>query len=309
MSAWRIVCDVGGTYVRTARCAEAYVYTDVVVRSTKDCESLAAWLRAYARSFADFDELAGVAVAAAGPVEDGEVQLTNAPLAIHEALLRDGFGGGQAVRVINDLEAVAWSIPELIESQTAAVRTPSNALGGNLLVVNVGTGFGAAMLVKTPDGWQSVGCEPGHMKLTSCLTAARPDDGECSIEDVLSGVALRDAATLAWFAEPGAAVTIKEDSADQFADLAQSPAGRQIISRINSLLGQVCGDLVLACGAWGGVYICGGVAAALRKQADPADFIAAFDAKGPMSPRMARVNVYYITEPNPALIGLCALPL
>ncbi len=310
MTAWRIVCDIGGTHIRTARCEGNAPPASVAVSPTRDCEDLVALLLDYARSFDDIEALDGIAVAAAGPVEVGRVQLTNAPLLIDEAQLRAAFGGGPQVRIVNDLEAVAWSLPYLSEAQATAIRTPQNALPGNLLVVNVGTGFGASMLVQTRDGWHAIGCEPGHMKLASSIS--RPANAICvktSIEDVLSGLALRDGAALSRFGAPGKILAIETENRDRFSALAASPEGREIVGRISSLLGQICGDLVLACGAWGGVYVCGGVADALLKHVDPADFISAFDAKGPMSPRMARVKVQQIVEPYPALIGLGAMPL
>jgi glucokinase len=310
MTGWRIVCDVGGTHIRTARCGGSQGPADIVVSSTAAGDDLGKLLVRYAQSLGEVEAVQEIAVAAAGPVEEGQVQLTNAALSISEATIREAFSVPPRVRVVNDLEAVAWALPWLAGTQRVAMRTPPDALSGNLLVVNVGTGFGAAMLAKTRDGWQSIACEPGHMKLASGLS--QPAGALCfdaSVEDLLSGQAFQDTIAFSKFAASGDAIAFEDGMRDPFACLSSSAEGRDVIRRITLLLGQVCGDLVLATGAWGGVYLCGGVTRALLQHADAADFIATFDHKGPMAQRMARVNISQIVEPYPALTGLCHLPV
>ncbi len=296
MTPWRIVCDVGGTNIRIARADTERQIIDTIVRPTRECTSLAAFLRDYADRVGSTDSLEGVAIAAAGPVEDGGVALTNRPLVISAADVSAAFGD-RTVRLLNDLEAVAWSLPSLQPEQVSSVRAPDAPLSGPRLVVNVGTGFGAALLVATGKSWQSVACEPGHMKLAGALAAA---DGtllaDGSIEDTISGLALARAETVARLGT----------------DATAAPGtiySRHAFNRnFSALLGQICGDLVLACGAWGGVYFCGSVAAEWLRQPDLPAFLAAFEAKGPMAPRMARVRISQILAPHPALIGLAALP-
>ena len=162
MTSWRIVCDVGGTNIRYARSDASRRLSHLVVAPSESCVSLEETLLAFAHGFDDHDDLAGIAVAAAGPLEDGAVQLTNLSLSISANAIRRTFDGRSA-RVLNDLEAVAWSLPYLSDADLSSICVAARALSGPRLVVNVGTGFGAAVLVSTPGGWHSIPCEPGHM--------------------------------------------------------------------------------------------------------------------------------------------------
>ena len=188
MTPWRIVCDVGGTNIRIARADDRRQITDTVVLPTRDCTSMATALLKYANSFDRGDLLEGIAIAAAGPVEDGRVELTNHTLSIDAQIVSAEFGN-RPVRLLNDLEAVAWSLPWLQPEQLTPVRSPDTPLGGPRLVVNVGTGFGGALLIATGEGWQSIACEPGHMKLARAFAATSGTPlGAGSVEETISGL-------------------------------------------------------------------------------------------------------------------------
>jgi glucokinase len=75
------------------------------------------------------------------------------------------------------------------------------------------------------------------------------------------------------------------------------------------MLGAVCGNLVLATGAWGGVYLCGSVVKAWLNAGATVPFHTAMCAKGAMCARMARVPVYEIAARYPALTGLSRITL
>ena len=309
MTSWRIVCDVGGTNIRYARSDASRRLSHLVVAPSESCVSLEETLLAFAHGFDDHDDLAGIAVAAAGPLEDGAVQLTNLGLSISANAIRRTFDGRSA-RVLNDLEAVAWSLPYLSDADLSSICVAARALSGPRLVVNVGTGFGAAVLVPTPGGWHSIPCEPGHMKLASGLGCLAGELlATTSIEGAISGRALRD--RLQFNERWGCNYfdVMSDRTSDQFADMSATDEACVFVSNYSAIFGQVCGDLVLACGAWGGVYLCGSVASAWCKQADKAAFCAAFIEKGPMAGRMSRVSVDEIIAPDPALIGLSEILL
>lgn len=308
MTGWRIVCDAGGTTVRVARHDEMNALSRIDIMPTADCTNVSDMLMSYARGFADFDQLDGLAIAAAGPIDNGSVKLTNAPLSISASDVGRTFGG-RPVRLLNDLEAVAWSLPGLKADEYDPIRIASDALRGPRLVVNLGTGFGAAVLVPVPSGWHSLACEPGHMRLAPCGDDGAAGARDWSIEQALSGMALASAAEAGSYWHSSSWLLQSGDHAGRFAAAHQSPQGLAFLQEFGRLLGQVSGDLVLATGAWGGVYLCGSVAQAWSTSPDKAAFVAAFEAKGPMSARMRRVSAYQVLAPFPGLRGLCAVPL
>ena len=195
MTSWRIVCDAGGTNVRMARC-EAGRLDHVRIVHTSPGLDIAALLSGYAATFSDREALAGAMIAAAGPVMDEHVKLTNADVTIHASSVREALH--RPVRVLNDLEAVAWALPHLTGADIRAISACEMPLAGSKLAVNIGTGFGASLLIDTPHGAHVCALEPGHMKLAA---AGLPGEitATLSIEEVLSGLALSDSATVAQF--------------------------------------------------------------------------------------------------------------
>jgi glucokinase len=286
MTGWRLVCDVGGTNIRMARCEGLKKLVNVTVQPTALCSSLQDALLDYWSAFDDHDKVLGAAIAAAGPVERGRVTLTNHHTTIDREAIMAGLGG-RPVALLNDIEATAYALPLLSAEDLTPVVATSNPKAGPRLVVNVGTGFGAALLLQTTSGWQAIATEAGHMTFAAIDSSGVINTNASqtvSVEDRLSGLALR-AAT-------------------------DEPLGRtQTSAAFGDLFGAVCGNLVLATGAWGGVYLCGSVASAWCRTGDLSSFKAAFQNKGRMSNQMARVQVSEIVMPHPALVGLTTVAL
>lgn len=285
MTGWRIVCDVGGTNIRMARSEGPKKLVNVTVRPTALCSFLQDALLEYLRAFDDCDSVLGAAIAAAGPVEAGRVTLTNHQMTIDREAIMARLGG-RPVALLNDLEATAYALPLLSADDSSPVIAASNPKAGPRLVVNVGTGFGAALLLQTTSGWHSVATEAGHMTFATVELSRVIKNNvseTVSVEDKLSGLALSSATDGAF--------------------------GSQFSAAFGDLFGAVCGNLVLATGAWGGVYLCGSVASAWCRTGDRSSFIAAFKNKGRMSEQMTRVQVSEIVLPHPALVGLTTVEL
>lgn len=302
MTGWRIVCDVGGTNVRYARSTAPGCLSDVVAVPLGSEVSLSTALNIYAARFRDRDALQAIVIAAAGAVEGGRARLTNRDL-IADADQIEKACAVPSVLLLNDLEAVAWSLPVLGDADTRRLVVPKAPLSGPRLVINVGTGFGGAMLVAVRGGYHAIACEPGHMTLSAPVAANR----RVSIEDAISGPSLTESKRLsAIWSLPDDAAKQAAASGDVFATSENSNAGRAFLARFSAGMGRVVGDLVLATGAWGGVFFCGSAATAWCRHADHDAFRAAFIDKGPMSARMSRVAVSEITAAYPGLVGLSA---
>jgi glucokinase len=304
-AAWRLVSDIGGTNVRFGRAGPDGAPFSVRAFHVGEHVDFASALDRYLAETGG-EGCVGAAIGAAGPVDEGVVQLTNAPWVLREGDISRHLAGSP-VRIVNDLEAVAHALPHLGRDDLAPLGPVTMADRSRpLLALNIGTGFGAASIAATGSSWFARPSEAGHMSLVGLDDAERAALAGCdTVEDLLSGrgvVALYDRLSLGRGAGLAHAGLVLDRAATD-------PAAGRAVELVTGVLGRVAGDLVLATGAWGGCLFCGSVAASWALAADIAAFRTAFERKGPMSARMAQVYTGLITRGDIALYGLARMPL
>ena len=107
-----------------------------------------------------------ICLAAAGPVINGEVQFTNNSWRLIEENLRETFRT-EHVRLLNDFEAIAYSLPLLSGADCINLGPVlEGGLGGGNYTAGVlgpGTGLGAAGLVSHGDATLPLVTEAGHV--------------------------------------------------------------------------------------------------------------------------------------------------
>lgn len=307
MTGWRLVGDVGGSNVRFAQAADGALARRRSY-AVSDHASFYDALRRYRDETGGGEGCHSCGIGVAGPVDDGRVKLTNAPWVIEAGEVAALLGA--PCELVNDLQAVALALPFLggedLSPIGGAPRVP--APGRTMLAVNIGTGFGAAAAIPFRGGWVACASEPGHMTLGAA------DAGELaliegfeSVEHLLSGRGVVELYARLARRRGGAAEMAQ--SAAIFAGASADQAAAETTRHVSALLGRIAGDLVLAAGAWGGVYLCGSVAQGWAAAADPAPFRAAFERKGAMSARMRGVYSGLILREDVALFGLTHLPI
>lgn len=305
MSAIRIMSDVGGTNVRFAI---SDVTGHVEHLRSFSCSQFASFddaLRTYLSS-ANLPALGPCVIAAAGPVIDDRVELTNNAWSIEGAAIASKFGFS-CVQLMNDLEAVAAALPHLGENDFRPIGTEAGQTTRHptLLALNVGTGFGAAAAIHHGDRYWTCASEAGHMSLHLDLDGPAPAHIDLTIEDVLSGIGL--GALYEKVARSrgqiGAAPHFDRAS-DIFKLASRDVVAAHTLSIFTRLMGRVAGDLVLAHAAWGGVYFCGSVAQQWAGFADPGEFRATFESKGPLSQRLKAVPSALIEHSDIAMLGM-----
>lgn len=303
MSTRRIVSDVGGTNVRFAASDADGRLTQIISFPCAAFDSFDAALDSYlaARELPRSLELI---VAAAGPVINGEVKLTNNPWTISQSALA-GRLGHSSVLLINDLEAVAAALPHLPQSQMRPLGliSPRRSEPQTMLALNVGTGFGAASVIFRGGRWWTCPGEAGHMSLDLSLKGRRHAD--LTVESVLSGMGLPQ---LYAYVAGSTAVYDIEKASDVFSRSGDAIAMRTA-AVFTTLMGRIAGDLVLATAAWGGVYFNGSVARRWAAIADDAAFRASFENKGRMTERMRHVPSAWIEGDDAALFGMAKMVL
>lgn len=312
MSAMRLLADIGGTNARFARA----IGNDIGERRTYavgDYSDFASVLAAYLAETGGAEGLCAAAVAAAGPLRNDAVVLTNAPWTINGAETSRELGG-VPVCLMNDLEAVALALPHL-GAQDVCWLGKEGAVGGRerMLALNVGTGFGAASVMNVKGTWIALASEAGHMSLGArdaleLQVLEDPRGRTRTVEEALSGEGLKRLYRASARRAGGATPAI-ETAADIFARAGDEPVAGAALRQFTVLLGRVAGDLVLAATAWGGVYLCGSVARAWMEVADIGLFRQDFEDREKMAAELAETPSALITRDEPALLGLALVPL
>jgi glucokinase len=250
------------------------------------------------------------AIAAAGPVTDQRIAMTNAPWVVDAREIRDALGLASTV-VLNDFEALAWSLPVLAASDVRSIGGGARLAGATCAVIGPGTGFGAAGLVQSDDQELVIVTEAGHATLAgeterhaAIIRHLKRRLDHVSIERALSGGGLRalcDAVGAIDGVVPpiGAAPEIL-----QLALQGGCPTSRAALELFCELLGGVAGDLALTLGARGGLYIAGGLVPRFVDFLEQSNFRRHFEAKGRMSAYLKTIPTAIIMHPHPAFPGL-----
>ena len=307
-----IVGDVGGTKSRLAQVGPDGAVSDPQVFYNRDFAAFDAVVRAYL----DHADLAAAAPLAAAfcfacPIAGGRVALTNYGWEFAIADLAHRFGFAR-LEVINDFAAIALAVPRLSEDEREQIGPGTPVERAPIAVIGPGTGLGVAGLVWSGTHWIALATEGGHVTMAAyddreaeVLARLRAVFGHISAERVVSGPGLVRLYTTLTEID---GVTAESLTAAQIATRANDdPLCRSATKTFAAFLGTAAGNLALTLGAYGGVYIGGGVVTSMGEAFDRSHFRARFEAKGRFQPFMAVIPTYVITRPWPALAGLAAL--
>ena len=307
-----LVGDVGGTHARFAVVEPSDGGPWRILQRLDLAERFATFNEAL-RSYL---ERAGVtplppvaAIAVAGPVVAGTARFTNRGWEISEQALREvGF---ERALLINDFAALALAVDLLDEEHlhTIGPRTQRTRGRDASPILGAGTGFGVSCLARYGDRAVPMATEGGHMGFApsnaeelAALQLMWKQSGRVSIERILSGDGLehlyRTLEQLAGRATP--ALTAAEISA---AALRNEAGPRAALTMFCSIFGAVAGDLALAHGARGGVYIAGGIAEKIEEFLHAEPVSPALRGQGAVD-ALRRGNPHQlIVNPDIALLG------
>jgi glucokinase len=254
-------------------------------------------------------------------VVGGRSQVVNLRWPVDERVLARTLGIPRA-RVLNDLEATAWGVPELTPRQTRTLTPTARPLPGNAALIAAGTGLGMAILF-----WDGVrmlpsASEGGHQDLAprnevedALLRYLRRRHDHVSTERVVSGAGFHT--TYEFLVESGrgtrtAEMARKMREGDPNAAVAEAAIHRTDETAVRaadilvSLYGAAAGNLALVARSTAGVFVGGGIAPKILPLLEGGDFLRSFRAKGRLSPLLEKMPVRVILEPRTALIGAAA---
>ncbi len=258
--------------------------------------------------------------AVAGPVVDGHVKATNLPWTMDEASFAQDLKL-KGVHFLNDLEAVARSVPILRPTDLVTLNEGHSVPGGAIAIIAPGTGLGESFLTWDGSGYVAHSSEGGHSDFA-------PTDGRqirlleyllrqydhVGVERVCSGIGipniyeyLRDEEKIPESPAVSARIASAPDRTKAIAEASndlRSPSERcrATFDILSSILASETGNLVLKVFATGGVYVAGGVALHMVDRLKDARFVEDFTRKGRFRDMMRRIPLHVITT-RAALAG------
>jgi glucokinase len=265
--------------------------------------------------------LTAVCVGVAGPVTGLVARLTNVPWLADLSVLAERLGDCP-VQLLNDLEAMAYSVPVLEPDELAVLQGGVPVPGGNAAIIAAGTGLGESLLHNVGGQFVPSASEGGHadfaartpreLALVEHLTAIY---GRVDHDRVISGPGL---VNIFGFTHgvSGTAARIAcqvvghdlEDAELPAAISASALGGRceqcaEALDMFVEAYGAEAGNLALRSMATAGVYLGGGIAPKILPALESGAFLDAFCAKTPLSDLLRTIPVSVILNPAAGLLG------
>jgi len=312
-----LVADIGGTNARfamvTAVDHSTHTYT-IEQQRTYPSADFTGLEHAVAHYIEDIggQKLRNGCLAIAGPVTGNQFRVTNLKWDVNIEKARETLGF-DSLHLKNDFSAYAYAMPYIDKSNFITIHEGISAPRSPIAVLGPGTGFGVAMLIPERNRKRAISTEAGHMSLpaNTALQAAIKEQMShkfelVSVERIFSGPGLRYlyealAAVEGAKVQPISAAEISQHALQQTDEMCH-----RTLLLFCSWLGAVTGDLCLAIGARGGVYLGGGILPRISNFLIESDFLTSFKAKDQMSHYMENIPVQLVTESNSALLGVAA---
>lgn len=300
-----LLADIGGT---NTRCAIRVDGQPAGIREFRNQEfaGLTDLLSAYLDTLAPELRPQHGAFAVAAPIRADAVHMINIDWQFSQQELRQSLRL-DSLQLMNDFEALAWALPVLTDADRLQVGGGTAVAGQPMGVLGPGTGLGVAGLVHSDTGWLAVPGEGGHVTLpasdeleAALIARARTRLGHCSAERLISGPGLTLIHALRTGSEVMPATALAKLIDDGDADAVAS------LETMFRLLGTVAADLALTLGAFGGIYIGGGIVPRYAERFARSGFRDRFEDKGRYRDYLGEIPTWLITATNPALLGLSA---
>lgn len=304
-----LVADIGGTNARFALAPLDGPARAIRERhwAVTDHDGFAEAAEAYLRENAPGGVRFGM-VAVASPAIGDRVKVTNSPWHFSLEETRRALGM-DALYAINDFAANGWAIADLGDRQFTFLGGPETSpdAQGTFAVVGPGTGLGVGAILRAGGGTAVISSEGGHVDFApvsdeedEILAWLRRRHHRVSYERLLCGPGLLN---IYHAIGGGEAVARPEQVTGAKAEDALAARAIRIFCEV---LGSFAGNAALTFGAWGGVYLAGGLLQPMKAELLAGGFRARFDDKGRFGKELARVPTLLIDEPALGLIGAAA---
>ncbi len=263
-------------------------------------------------------------IGVAGPVVDGVTTATNLPWQVSIEGFRQRLGL-DLFYLLNDLEAIAYAIPELQPDELYTLNEGFPVEHGTIAILAPGTGLGEGYLTWTGSGYKALPSEGGHADfaphgaLQQRLLAYMAERvGHVSWERVCSGLGMAN--LYAFVRDRGLAPEPPWLAAEIAAALDPTPVivGHAMaddegctlcglaLDLFLAILGAEAGNMYLRLLSPGGVYLAGGIPPRIVSALERPVFMEAFGAKGRLSHVVQRAPLHVVLAQDVGLLGAAA---
>lgn len=260
------------------------------------------------------DDIEAASFGVAGPITGTRAQLTNVPWVIDLDALRAQLPVPHAY-LLNDLEALAWSVPVLAADEIEVLHEGRPDPRGNAALIAAGTGLGVALLPHVDGRLVPLASEGGHADFAArnadehtLASALIKEYGRVDVERIVSGPGI---ATIHRILHPHQCATLTpmppaEDLPPAISHAALEvgcPSCRCTLEVFVSAYGAAAGNLALTVLSNGGLYVGGGIAPRILPALRQPIFMQSFLAKSPMDALISRIPVKVILNRKAGLLG------
>jgi glucokinase len=262
----------------------------------------------------------------AGPVLGGRAKITNLPWMMDEASLAKDLNL-KSVRLINDLEAVARSVPILRAGDVRTLNIGQPIPGGAVGVVAPGTGLGESFLTWDGSKYVSHSSEGGHSDFAPTderqirlLRYLLERFDHVGVERVCSGMGipniydyLSEIERIPENPQVAQLIASAKDPTPIITNAALDPKHPSklcaaTIEMFISILASEAANLAVKVLATGGIYLAGGIPLHMLGVLTGRRFMESFRRKGRFAQLMERIPVHVILT-SAALVGCAAYGL
>ncbi|MFZ6759406.1 glucokinase [Undibacterium sp. Ji50W] len=308
----RLLADIGATHARFTLESSPGVFESVKVLKCDEYPDIIALLRAYL-SAVPASKVHHAAFALANPIDGDQVRMTNRDWVFSIEDVRREFGL-YTLLIVNDFTALAMSLPGLQARDLMQVGGGSAVAKSVIGVLGPGTGLGVSGLIPTSDGFVTLGSEGGHVNFAptdereyAILQFAWKEWSHVSTERLISGPGLE----LIYRALADRnKKTVKALPAQDIMRGALTDGDALCLETLEcfcGMLGSFSANLAVTLGAFGGIYIGGGIVPLMGERFATSPFRSRFEAKGRFSSYLAQIPTFVITTQNPAFYGVSAI--
>lgn len=304
-----IIGDIGGTNARLAIIDTGGGIKDVMVYKCDQFPNFESALKEYLKGKAAPNH---ALFAAAGPVKNKKISMTNRNWVLDEATLKGTFGF-KSLRLVNDFSAMARSVPELTAKDYAVIHDGTALRDAPILVAGPGTGFGCGYLIPQESSWRVLTTEGGLQSFSprseeeiELLRILKKDRDYISAELVCSGTGhdILHKAVCQLLGKPYQAL-----SADRLTALLQDkdPVIMTMCRIRANIIMTTIGNMALSGGARGGIFLAGSISTISESFLRQPEALNRLHIRGNRSDYLKEIPVKLITNPLAALFGAAAL--
>ncbi len=308
----RLLADIGATHARLALETAPDVVRAVRVLRCDDFSGIVPLLHSYLLEH-DGVRINHAALALANPISGDRIRMTNRDWEFSTDEVRREFGLNTLL-IVNDFTALAMSLPKLSSADLLQVGGGVPAANAVIGVLGPGTGLGVSGVIPTLDGFVTLGSEGGHVNFApsdereyAILQYAWKEWPHVSNERLISGPGI-ELIYLALAQRNGVQALARGTPEIIAAALDEhDPLCLEVLDCFCGVLGGAAANLAVTLGAFGGIFIGGGIVPRMGEWFAGSSFRARFEAKGRFTAYLSDIPTYVIMTPNPALLGVATI--